>query len=89
VEYERGDIRLGRDCPYESQQVPASDSRQKTFTGHLNIYYNAVIAAMRDAESIPIFGPGEAKGELQERLERNNLGDRIVAVETVDKMTDR
>jgi hypothetical protein len=37
--------------PYESQQEPASDSRQKTFTGHLNIYYDAVIAAMRDAES--------------------------------------
>jgi hypothetical protein len=26
--------------PYESQQVPAEDSRQKTFTGHLNIYYD-------------------------------------------------
>jgi hypothetical protein len=69
--------------------VPADDSRQKAFTGHLNIYYDAVIAAMRDAESILIFGPGEAKGELRKRLERNNLDGRIVAVETVDKMTDR
>jgi len=75
--------------PYESQQVPASDSRQKTFAGHLNIYYDAVIAAMRDSESILIFGPGAAKGELKKRLERNNLGGRIVAIETVDKMTDR
>jgi hypothetical protein len=75
--------------PYETLQVPADDSRQKTFTGHLNIYYDAVIAAMRDAESILIFGPGEAKGELQRRLKRNNLGGRIVGIETVDKMTDR
>ena len=75
--------------PYESQKVPASDSRQKTFTGHLNIYYDAVIACIRGAESILIFGPGEAKGELKERLERNNLGGRIVGIETVDKMTDR
>jgi len=75
--------------PYETLQVPADDSRQKTFTGHLNIYYDAVIAAMRDAESILIFGPGEAKGELQKRLKRNNLGGRIVGIETVDKMTDR
>jgi hypothetical protein len=75
--------------PYEKLQVPADDSRQKTFTGHLNIYYDAVIAAMRDAESILIFGPGEAKGELRKRLEKNNLGGRIVAIETVDKMTDR
>jgi hypothetical protein len=74
--------------PYESQQVPASDSRQKTFTGHLNIYYDAVIACIRDAESILIFGPGEAKGELKKRLERDKLGGRIVDIETVDKMTD-
>ena len=75
--------------PYEPMQVPADDSRQKTFTGHLNIYYNAVIAGIRDAESILIFGPGEAKGELKKRIERNNLSGRIVGIETVDKMTDR
>jgi hypothetical protein len=86
-------LRRSGDSPlkgsYEALQVPADDSRQKTFTGHLNIYYDAVIAAMRDAESILIFGPGEAKGELRKRLERNNLGGRIVGIETVDKMTDR
>ena len=54
--------------PHEPLQVPAYDSRQKTFTGHLNIYYDAVIAGIRDAESVLIFGPGEAKGELQKRL---------------------
>ena len=74
--------------PYESQQVPASDSRQKRFTGHLNIYYDAVIACFRDAESILIFGPGEAKRELKKRLEREKIGGRIVGIETVDKMTD-
>ena len=75
--------------PYESQQVPADDSRQRTFTGHLKIYYDAVIASIRDAESILIFGPGEAKDELKQSLERNNLGSRIVGIEIVDKMTDR
>jgi hypothetical protein len=74
---------------YEALQVPAQDSQQKAFTGHLNIYYDAVIASIRDAESILIFGPGEAKGELKKRLERIDLGGRIVGVETMDKMTDR
>ena len=75
--------------PYEAHQVPADDSREREFTGHLNIYYDAVIACIRDAESILIFGPGEAKGELKKRLKRNALTKRIVGVETIDKMTDR
>ena len=74
---------------YEPQRVPADDMRLRTLTGHLNIYYDAVIAAIRGADSIWIFGPGEAKGELKKRLEGINLVGRIVGVETVDKMTDR
>jgi hypothetical protein len=75
--------------PYEPIEVPADDSLQRTLTGHLNIYYDAVIASIRDAESILIFGPGEAKGELEGRLKKNGLGGRIIGVETADKMTDR
>jgi hypothetical protein len=74
---------------YESHKVPADDSRQRMLTGHLNIYYEAVIASLRDAESILIFGPGEAKNELKKRLEKSKLKGRVIGVETVDKMTDR
>ncbi|HSW63152.1 MAG TPA: hypothetical protein VLH56_07580 [Dissulfurispiraceae bacterium] len=86
-------LRRSGDSPlegsYETSQVPADNIRQRTFTGQLNIYYDAVIASVRDADSILIFGPGEAKNELRKRLEKNNLGGRIVGIETVDKMTDR
>jgi hypothetical protein len=75
--------------PYEALQVPADDSHEREFTGHLNIYYDAVIGCIRDAEAILIFGPGEAKGELKKRMEREELGGRIVGIETVDRMTDR
>ena len=75
--------------PFESQQVPADDRRVREFTGHLNQYYAEVIAVLRDAESILILGPGEAKGELTKRLDHVQLGQRILAVETADKMTDR
>jgi len=74
---------------YEAQQVQADDSRERNFTGELNDYYDEVIAAIRGAESILLFGPGEAKGELKKRLERDKLGGHIIAIETVDKMTDR
>ena len=73
---------------YESVQVPADDRRQRDFTKHLNIYYAAVITVIRNAESILIFGPGEAKGELKEQLEKNHIGGHIVDIETVDKMTN-
>jgi stalled ribosome rescue protein Dom34 len=74
---------------FESQKVPADDSRERDFTGHLHGFYDEVIAAISDAKSILIFGPGEAKGELRRRLERKRHDVRIVAMETVDKMTDR
>jgi hypothetical protein len=74
---------------YEPHHVPAQDSLQRAFTEHLNIYYDAVIASIRNADSILIFGPGEAKGELRERLEKHGLGDHIAGIETADKMTDR
>ena len=60
---------------YESVQVPADDRRQRDFTKHLNIYYAAVITVIRNAESILIFGPGEAKGELKEQLEKITSAD--------------
>jgi len=86
-------LRRSGDSPlkgsYEPLQVPESDSRQKMLTGHLNIYYDAVIASIREAGSLLIFGPGDAKDELKKRLKRNKLGGRIVGMETVDKMTDR
>jgi hypothetical protein len=74
--------------PFESQAVPSNGRQQRKFTAHLNTYYNEVISCIRDAESILIFGPGEAKGELKKRLEIEKLSGRIVGVETIDEMTD-
>lgn len=72
-----------------SEDGSAEDVRDRQFGSRLNDYSDHVIACLRDAESIQIFGPGEAKGELEKRLESEGLKGRIVAIETVDKMTDR
>lgn len=74
---------------YEPLQVPADDLREKALKGHLNLYYDEVISFIRDAESILIFGPGEAKTELENRLERHKLAGRIAGIEASDRMTDR
>ena len=68
--------------------VRADDLLQNEFTEHLNKYYDEVISSLRNAESILILGPGEAKGELKKRLERHPLKGREVAVKTADKMTE-
>jgi stalled ribosome rescue protein Dom34 len=68
--------------------MPADDVRQRELTGVLNSFYDDVVSSIREAESILILGPGEAKGELRKRLEKDNLGERIVSIETADKMTD-
>jgi hypothetical protein len=73
---------------YEALQVPADDSHQKFLTQNLNIYYDEVISSIREAKSIFIFGPSSAKNELKERLSRNNLGVKVVGVETSDSMTN-
>ena len=72
-----------------SEEGSPEDVRDRQFENQLNSYYDAVIDVIRDGDSIQIFGPGEAKGELEKRLESKELAGRIVSVETVDKMTDR
>jgi hypothetical protein len=71
-----------------SEEGSADDQRDRQFATHLGQYYDEVISHLRDAESILIFGPGEAKGEFEKRLASKGLGGRIVSVETADKMTD-
>jgi hypothetical protein len=65
------------------------DVRDRQFGNHLNKYYDDVIAYLRGAETIQIFGPGEAKTELEKRLEKEGLKGRVVEIDTMDKMTDR
>jgi|SRR3989339_2081304 len=74
--------------PFEAQQKTSDGSRDRDFTGHLNTYYDEVIASISSVDSIFIFGPGEAKGELVKRLEKALVRGHIDGVETADKMTE-
>jgi hypothetical protein len=70
------------------QKESVEENGDKRLTGNLDNYYDEVLSYIRDAESILIFGPGEAKGELKKRLENMELHGHIVGIETADKMTD-
>jgi molybdopterin converting factor small subunit len=71
-----------------SEGGSSEDMRDRQFENHLNSYYDAVIAVIRDGDSVQIFGPGEAKVELKKRLEGGGFKGHILGIETVDKMTD-
>jgi hypothetical protein len=71
-----------------SQKESAKKHQENRLTGHLNNYYDEILTFIRDAESILIFGPGEAKVELKTRLENKKLLGNIVGFESADKMTD-
>jgi hypothetical protein len=73
---------------FEFQAVPADDSRQREYTGRLARFYDEVISFLRDTGSVLIFGPGEAKGELKKRFEKEKASTRLVIMETTDKMTE-
>jgi stalled ribosome rescue protein Dom34 len=74
--------------PEGLKEVTAEDQRDRKFGNDLNKFYAEVIASLRDADSIQIFGPGEAKGELEKRIEQAGLNGHILAIESMDKMTD-
>jgi hypothetical protein len=68
--------------------IPLSDPRDRSFGDQLNIYYGEVIAAIRGADSVQIFGPGEAKGELEQRIRKGKLNAHLPVLEVAERMSD-
>jgi len=62
--------------------------RDRRFWNHLNEYYDKIVTHIQDATEIQIFGPEEAKFELQKHLESRDLAGYIVSVEDAGKLTD-
>jgi hypothetical protein len=64
------------------------DIHDQRFQNYLDKYYDEIIADIRDATEIQIFGPEVAKYELQKHLENEGLSEHIVSVEEAGKLTD-
>lgn len=75
--------------PYSAQYSKGEDQYDRHQMEQLNRYYGEVIENIRDAESILIFGPGEAKREFEKRLIHERINRKIAAIEAADKLTDR
>ena len=75
---------------YSGQQDGGGEKKyEERHRQRLDQYYDEVIGQLGQPDALLIFGPGEAKLELKERLSRSKLrSEHIVDIETADKLTD-
>ena len=72
-----------------SQEGGGEKKYEERHSHELDRFYDAVIRELVAPDALLLFGPGEAKLQLKERLGRSNaLSKSIVAVESSDKLTD-
>jgi len=75
-----------RNHPHSNE---ASDVIRLTVeTEYLKQYYDEIVRCVAEAESVLIFGPGEAKDQLRKRFEDGGHDAKSIVVESADKMTE-
>ena len=74
---------------YSPQFLSAETQEDRRYREHLNKYYQRVISAISEADSLLVFGAGEAKREFEKHLTQKKNHIRDIQVEAADKMTER
>ena len=71
-----------------NQKADVELHHNERFRLQLSKYYQQVMSALKNADSILIMGPGKAKIELEKTIKKNkSMQKRVRKVETADKMT--
>ena len=74
---------------YSGFQAGGEKKYEEHHNRDLDRYYDDVIGQLGKPDALLLFGPGEAKLQLKERLSRSKgSSESIVAVESTDKLTD-
>jgi hypothetical protein len=72
-----------------SQEGGGEKKYEERHNQDLDRYYDDVIGQLGKPDALLLFGPGEAKLQLKERLGRSKVSsESVVAVESTDKLTD-
>lgn len=74
---------------YAPNDFIAEDKLERKVESDRKDYYEDVLSSIRDADSLLILGPGEAKGEFSKHIVAKKRRGLAVELETTDKMTDR
>jgi len=77
----------GNNYEFGRKDFPAYDIIERYMEMHVRNFYDRVISLIRDADSIYIFGPAEAKTGLKKRIEENRFMTRNVTTEPAYKMS--
>lgn len=77
-------LRLGLNADASQTTPPARDPRIDV---RLDKYYMEIINCVHSADAIVVFGPDDAKGEFHERMLKAEMGDRVIAVEHMAKIS--
>ena len=81
---------VGAHPHYSGSQEGGGEKRyEERHNQDLDRYYDDVIGLLGKPDALLLFGPGEAKLQLKERLGRSKgSSESPVAVESTDKLTD-
>ena len=72
-----------------SQESGGEKKYEERHNLHLDRFYDEVISQIGQPDFLLLFGPGEAKLQLKDRLGHSPASsERVVAVESADKLTD-
>ncbi len=75
---------------YGPQDIASESQRDRRNAKHVNEYYTRVLRCVRRASAILVFGPGEAKRELIERIEETSrFRNTSTEMKRTDKLTQR
>jgi len=69
--------------------ISEKGKQDREFMNFLDAYYEGIFSLIRYADSIWIFGPGKAKGELERYIQHNIYNGHLAGIESMEKMTDR
>jgi stalled ribosome rescue protein Dom34 len=85
----RAGVALRVSKKYTPNDFVAEDKRERKIADDRKHVFDEVLAGVRGADSLLIFGPGEAKGEFARHIKSKKLRGVTVELETTDRMTDR
>jgi len=81
--------RAGYPTPDGPKNAGGEKKYEERHGQRLDRFYDDVISQLGQPESLLIFGPGEAKLQLRERLSRSkSLSEHVEEIETTDKLTN-